>query len=253
MSDVFRLDGKRAVVTGGSRGIGRGVALSLARQGADVLLVARDAGRMQEVEREIEQLGRRARSVQVDVRDHAAIDALMADAVEQFGGMDIFVSNAGVTSMTRLLDTPQEQVDRIIDTNLKGSIQFLQAAGRRMIQQGRGGAIVIVTSINALWPLPSQAVYSSTKAALEALMRCMASDLAKHGIRVNSVAPGAIRTDMNPHFTPEVEARVEKMIALRRVGTAEEIGDVVAFLASEAARYVTGSTIVADGGFLLRQ
>lgn len=253
MSDVFRLDGKKAVVTGGSRGIGRGIALSLARQGADVLLVARDQAQMEQVEREVRALGRQARSARVDVRDAAAIDALMEKEVEAFGGIDIFISNAGVTSMTRLLDTPQDQVDRIIDTNLKGSIHFLQAAAGRMVKQGRGGAIVIITSINALWPLPSQAVYSSTKAALEALMHCMASDLAKHGIRVNSVAPGAIRTDMNAHFTPEVEARVEKMIALRRIGTAEEIGDVVAFLASEAARYVTETTLVADGGYLLRQ
>ena len=251
-NDMYRLDGKKALVTGASRGIGRGVALSLARQGADVLLVARDQAMLDQVAREIEQLGRKAKCACVDVQEEEQIDALFSGPLADFGGVDIFVNNAGVTSMTPLLDTPQEQVDRIIDTNLKGSTRFLQAAARQMIQQNRGGNIVIITSINALWPLPNQAVYSSTKAALEALMRCMASDMAKHGIRVNSVAPGAIRTDMNAHFTPEVEARVEKMIALRRIGTSEEIGDVVAFLASDAARYITGATIVADGGFLLR-
>jgi NAD(P)-dependent dehydrogenase (short-subunit alcohol dehydrogenase family) len=121
-----------------------------------------------------------------------------------------------------------------------------------MIKQGRGGSIVIVTSINAIAPLPGQAFYSCTKAALEALMRCLAADLAKEGIRVNSVAPGAIATDMNNHFTPEVVERLAAKIPAGRVGEPADIGDVVAFLSSDEARYITGSTIVADGGYLLR-
>jgi L-rhamnose 1-dehydrogenase len=197
-------------------------------------------------------MGRKGASAVVDVRDEGGIDAFVAGAVEAFGGVDIFVNNAAVTFMEHLLNTPAEQVDRVIDTNLKGSIRFLQRVGRRMVEQGRGGSIVIVTSVNAVWPLPSQAVYTSTKAALEALMTCLASDLAKHGIRVNSVAPGAIYTDMNAHFTPEVEARLKKRIPLGRIGEPEDIGDIVAFLASHAARYITGATVVADGGFRLR-
>jgi len=246
------LEGKIAVVTGASKGIGKGVALTLAGQGADVILAARNQSQLDEVASEIEGMGRRAKAVCVDVTSKEQIDDMMQKAVPEFGGVDIFVNNAGVTVMKRITDTSHEDINRIIDTNLKGAMFFLQNAGKLMTRQGRGGSIVIVTSINAIAPLPTQAVYSSTKAALEALMRCLAADVAKDGIRVNSVAPGAIYTDMNSHFTPEVVERVLTKIPLGRVGEAGEIADVVAFLASDAARYITGSTIVADGGYLLR-
>ena len=121
-----------------------------------------------------------------------------------------------------------------------------------MLSQGRAGNIVVITSIDALWPLPSQAIYTSTKTALEASVRCLAADLAPAGIRVDSVAPGAIHTDMNKHFSPEVMERLNAMIPLGRVGEPDDVGEVVAFPFSDAARYITGSTIVVDGGFLLR-
>lgn len=246
------LEGKIAVVTGASKGIGKGVAIELARQGADVILAARSKNQLDEVAAEIEKLGRRAKAVSVDVTSKEQIDDLMLNIVPTFGGVDIFVNNAGITVMKRMLETSPEDIDSILNTNLKGAIFFIQNAARQMIKQKRGGSIVIVTSINAIAPLPSQAIYSSTKAALEALMKCLAADLAKEGIRVNSVAPGAIATDMNSHFTPEVVERVKTKIPLERVGEPDEIADVVAFLSSDAARYITGSTVVADGGFLLR-
>lgn len=247
------LQGKIAVVTGASKGIGRSIALELARQGADVVLAARNKSKLDEVALEIEKIGRRVKAVSVDVTSKEQIDGLMQNVVPQFGGVDIFVNNAGVTVMKRFVDTLPEDVDRIFDTNLRGAIFFLQNAARQMISQKRGGSIIIVTSINALAPLPSQAFYSSTKAALEALMRCLAADLARDGIRVNSVAPGAIATDMNSHFNDEVIGRLLPKIPLGRVGKPDDIAEVAAFLASEAARYITGSTIVADGGYLLRQ
>lgn len=247
------LQGKIAVVTGASKGIGRSIALELARQGADVVLAARNKSQLDEVALEIEKIGRRVKAVSVDVTSKEQIDGLMQNVVPQFGGVDIFVNNAGVTVMKRFVDTLPEDVDRIFDTNLRGAIFFLQNAARQMISQKRGGSIIIVTSINALAPLPSQAFYSSTKAALEALMRCLAADLARDGIRVNSVAPGAIATDMNSHFNDEVIGRLLPKIPLGRVGKPDDIAEVAAFLASEAARYITGSTIVADGGYLLRQ
>lgn len=248
----YDLKGKIAVVTGASKGIGRGVALALARQGADVVLAARNKSQLDEVAAEIEKMGRRTKAVCVDVTSKDQIDDMMQNIVPAFGGVDIFVNNAGITVMKRIIDTLPEDIDSMLNTNLKGAIYFLQNAAKQMIEQGRGGSIVIITSINAVAPLPNQAFYSSTKAALEALMRCLAADLAKECIRVNSVAPGAIATDMNSHFTPEVIERVSAKIPLGRVGESDEIGDVVAFLASDAARYVTGSTIIADGGFLLR-
>ncbi len=252
-SNLGALQGKIAVVTGASKGIGKGIALELAGQGADIVLAARNKNQLDEVALEIEKMGRRVKTVSVDVTSKEQIDDLMQKIVPQFGGVDIFVNNAGVTVMKRFIDTLPEDIDRIFNTNLRGAIYFLQNAAKQMIIQKRGGSIIVVTSINAIAPLPSQAFYSSTKAALEALMRCLAVDLAKEGIRVNSVAPGAIATDMNSHFNAEVIERLLPKIPLGRVGESDDIAEVVAFLASEAARYITGSTIVADGGFLLRQ
>lgn len=252
MSEKYNLEGKIAVVTGASKGIGRGIAIALARQGADVVLAARNKSQLDEAAYEIEKIGRRAKAVCVDVTSKEQIDNMMQNIVAAFGGVDIFVNNAGITVMKRILDTLPEDIDSIFNTNLRGAIYFLQDAARQMIKQGKGGSIIIVTSINAIAPLPSQAFYSSTKAALEALMRCLASDLAKEGIRVNSVAPGAIATDMNNHFTPEAVERVSSKIPIGRIGEPAEIADVVTFLASDAARYITGTTIIADGGYLMR-
>ncbi|MGE5551351.1 MAG: SDR family NAD(P)-dependent oxidoreductase [Bacteroidota bacterium] len=246
------LAGKIALVTGGSKGIGRAVALALAGRGADVIVAARHNDALQRVAGEIETLGRRALAACVDVASREEVEALMTKVVPAFGGVDVFVNNAGITVFKHLLETTPEEAERILNTNLKGAINCITGAAGQMLRQGRGGSIVIMTSINALWPLPGQAFYSATKAALEALVRCLASDLASAGIRVNSVAPGAIDTDMNNHFTPEVVQRLSSRIPLGRVGVSEDIGEVVAFLASDAARYVTGTTMVVDGGYLLR-
>lgn len=248
----YDLHGKIALVTGASKGIGRETALALARQGADVILAARNREQLERLAEEIGKIGRRVKAVSVDVTSKEQIDLFMQNTVPEFGGADIFVNNAGITVMKRIIDTLPEDIDNIFDTNLKGAVYFLQNAARLMLAQERGGSIVIVTSINAIAPLPTQAFYSATKAALEALMRCLAADLAKEGIRVNSVAPGAIATDMNSHFTPEVVERLSARIPLGRVGESAEIADTVVFLCSDAARYITGTTLVADGGFLLR-
>ena len=246
------LKGKIGVVTGGSKGIGRSIALSLARQGADLIVISRHLDEARLVAEEAEMLGVRALPVRVDVSDKHQVHDLMTSIVPEFGGVDIFVNNAGVTRRKHLLETTSEEIEEIIDINLKGAIYCLTGSARQMLLQNRGGNIVIVTSINALDPLPGQAVYSSTKAALEALVRCLAVDLASANIRVNSVAPGAISTDMNKHFTPEVLAKLESRIPLGRVGKPNDIGEVVSFLVSDSARYITGATIVVDGGFLLR-
>jgi NAD(P)-dependent dehydrogenase (short-subunit alcohol dehydrogenase family) len=251
-TNVAGLKGKIAAVTGGSKGIGRAAALALARQGADVMVISRKVEEGQKVAAEIQTLGCRSQAIGLDVKVRSKVDEVFSSIIPAFGGLDIFVNNAGITTMKRLLETSPEEIDRILDTNLKGAIHCLTNASRYMIRQGRGGNIILMTSINALWPLPSQAVYSATKAALEALMRCLASDLARSGIRVNSVAPGAIYTDMNSHFTPEVIEKLNAKIPLGRIGEPQDIGEVVSFLASDAARYITGATIVADGGYLLR-
>lgn len=249
----FGLGGKRAVVTGGSSGIGRSTAIALAKQGADVLIISRDEKEMRMVTSEIESFGAKAEYALVDVSDNAQVDKLIFSVIPSFGGVDVFVNNAGITVFESLLGTKPEEIQSVIATNLIGAIFCLQGVARLMLEQNRGGSIVIVTSVNAFRPLPSQAVYSSTKAALEALTRCLASDLASSNIRVNSVAPGAIHTPMNKHFTAAIIERLASSIPLGKVGDPEDVADVVCFLASDAARYVVGSTIVVDGGLSLRR
>jgi len=251
-SDIFRVDGKKAVVTGASRGIGRATAIALARQGAQVALVSRDAGKMDETADIIRKAGSNAVAYCLDVSDEAKVCRFFETIKESMGGLDIFVNNAAVTTLKFALDTTDEDMDRLFRINFKGAMYCLQGAANLMASQNKGGAIVIVTSVNAIVPLPMQAMYSSTKCALEGIMRCFALELAPYGIRVNSVAPGSIDTDMNSIYPREVLDMFGQSLPLGRVGTPEEIADVVCFAASNAARYMTGSTIVVDGGLLVR-
>ncbi len=248
-----RLDGKKAVVTGASRGIGRAVALTLAREGADVALLARTRADLEDAAEEIRRMGRRAVIGVADASNAEESERALGASIAELGGVDILVANAGLTVRSRVLGTLPEDIDRILDVDFKGTVRCLQSVGKRMIEQGTGGSIIIVTSINAIWAFPPQAVYSSVKAALENLSRSLAVDLAPHRIRVNTVAPGAIRTDMNPHFTPELLRGIGDAIPLGRVGEPEDVAEVVCWVASPAAGYVTGSTLVVDGGLMLRR
>lgn len=251
--NVFDLSGKKAVVTGASRGIGKEIAISLARHGADVVLVSRDMGKMLDLEEKIRKFGVGVKSCVVDVSIPEQINRFLETELQSFGGVDLFINNAAITIFKTFMQSTIEDFDKLVATNVRGAFTFVQGAARKMIEQGRGGSIVFVTSINAISALPSQAIYSATKSMLESLMKSSASELASYGIRVNSVVPGAINTDMNPHFTEESMKELGKRIPIGRVGEADDIGDVVAFLCSDAARYMSGSSIVVDGGFLLRR
>ena len=253
---MFDLSGRVALVTGGGRGIGRGVVLALARQGADVAIgcVGRpDAA--EETKALVEKLGRRCIVVQADVADPGAARRMVDDVVRAMGGLDVLVNNAGILSFEPFVDMKVETWDRVMDVNLKGQFLVAQAAAREMIRRGRGGRIVNVASIGSGGVgvgFPGIAHYTASKGGVVALTETMAVELAPHGILVNAVAPGFIETDMSAG-TRGNEAALQATLAripLRRPGRPEEVGAVVAFLASDEASYCTGGTLYVDGGWL---
>jgi L-rhamnose 1-dehydrogenase len=255
------LDGKRAIVTGGSRGIGRGISLELARQGANVAINyhrGSDAGfahdtAADEVVAEIEALGRRAIAVEGNIGDPGVSKALVKATIEAFGGVDILASNAGICPFHSFLDMPPELLQQVVDVNLNGAFYITQAAANQMKDQGRGGAIVATSSISALLGGAMQTHYTPTKAGVHSLMQSAAIALGPFGIRCNSVMPGAIATDINKDdwSDPEKRAYLDKRIPLGRFGTPQDVARVVAFLASDMAAYVTGASLLVDGGLLV--
>jgi len=251
MDKQFLLEGKKAAVTGASKGIGAAAAIALARAGADLLLISRDERKLSYIDAEIRKMGRASRFVLMDVSDPAQT-ARFEEYIRDFGGIDIYVNNAAFTISKTAMETSLEEAKALFDTNFFGALELTKAAARHMLAEGKKGVITFVTSINALGALPNQAIYSCTKTALESLMNSLAAELSPRGIRVNSVAPGAIQTDMNSGWTAADIESLGKKISLGRVGLAEDIADIVVFLCSDTARYMTGSTVVADGGYLLR-
>jgi NAD(P)-dependent dehydrogenase (short-subunit alcohol dehydrogenase family) len=246
-TDLFRLDGKVAIVTGASSGLGAAAALELARAGADLALGARRAEGLAETARAVEALGRRAVVVPTDVTDAAACEALAAAAHEELGRVDILLNNAGLaTAIPALKETPEE-FGRVVDVNLTGGFQMATAAARHM---EHGGSIVNVSSALALTTagLP-QAAYSASKAALLGLTRDLAQQWgARRGIRVNAICPGYFPSEMTEQFPPGYLDAMYERVLLRRAGKPEEFAATVVFLAGPGAAYITGATIVVDGG-----
>lgn len=247
------LSGKRAVVTGASQGIGKGIAVSLAKFGAQVAVLGRNKAYLERTKEEIEAFGGVCETAAVDVSSKKEVDEFFDRYLEEQGRLDIFVSNAGYTEMKSALDTTEREIDGLFGTNYKGALFCLQRAAKQMKQQ-RSGNIVIVTSVNAMNPLPSQGVYTTTKCALEGLMRCIAADLCKYHIRVNTLAPGAVNTNMNHdmYVDKEVRKKFDQLVPIGHVADIDEMGDVCACMVSDAFRYMTGSTVLVDGGLKLR-
>ena len=245
------LEGKAAIVTGagrGGRGIGRGIALALAQAGADVLITARsnmaDAEAVAEAVRET---GRQAVAQACDVADAASVEAMLARAVEEFGRVDILVNNAGTTRDGLLLRMNEDDWDAVLDSNLKGTFLCTRAAAKIMIKQRRG-RIVNITSIMGQIGNPGQANYSASKAGIIGFTRTVARELGARNITVNAVAPGFIDTQMTDGIKDDVRAGILTKVPLGRLGTPEDVGGVVTFLASDAASYITGQVITVDGG-----
>lgn len=256
----FDLTDKVALVTGASRGIGRGVAVGLARAGADVAVnyhqpATAEFGRDNEsdakaVVEEIVALGRRAVAIVADVSDETQVASMVTNAVEELGGIDIVVNNAGICPFHDFLTMPTELLDRVFDTNLRGTYVVSQAAARVMVEQGRGGRIIAISSISALVGGAQQTHYTPTKAGMHSLMQSLAIALGPHGITCNSLLPGAILTDINAAdlADPVKRQAFDDRVPVGRLGEPIDLAGPAVFLASSAASYVTGASLLVDGG-----
>ncbi len=247
------LEGRVALITGANRGIGEGCALELARRGADIAVNYRSHGEEAEaVAEEIRRLGRRAIVLQGDVSDRQKDEEMVRATVSELGSLDILVANAAASVRKPFVDLTEEDLRFTIDVCLWGVIHCCQFAARQMVAQGRGGNIVVVSSVHAILPIKNSLPYNTAKAGINHMARTMASELVGEGIRVNILEPGWIDTPGERTFSSEDEIKeAGQRLPMSRLGTIEEIGKGVAFLASDDASYVTGSTLRVDGGFVL--
>ncbi len=242
------LKGKTALVTGGSRGIGRACVMALADQGAAVVFTfLRNEKAAEEVTAAARETGAQVVSKKCDSRDASAVTQVVDDMVSQFGQLDILVLNAGTTSDQYLMLMTEEEFTKVIDTNLTGAFRFARAACRPMMTQ-KTGAIVTISSIASTFGVAGQANYCASKGGLVSLTRALAAELAPKGIRVNAVLPGFIETEMTAKMPRQTKMANKEKILLKRFGKAEEVAATVAFLVSDAASYIIGQAVVVDGG-----
>ncbi|MCD8022487.1 MAG: 3-oxoacyl-[acyl-carrier-protein] reductase [Lachnospiraceae bacterium] len=242
------LEGKIALVTGASRGIGRAVAVTLAGYGADVAVnYCGSETKAQEVADEICALGRKAMIVQADVSSQADCERMFKEVTEQLGAPDILVNNAGITRDNLTLRMSAEDFDKVIETNLKGTFYCMKLASKQMLRK-RSGRIISLSSIEGLHGNAGQVNYSAAKAGVVGMTKSLAKELASRGITVNAVAPGYVDTDMTAVLTDAQKEAILTQIPLGRIGSPQDIAEAVAFLASDKAGYITGQVISVDGG-----
>ena len=250
--DQFKLDGRTAIVTGASRGLGQGIAVGLAEAGADVALVHRSDG--SQTQERIEALGRRCVTIRTDLADRSSVAAIVAETVEKLGGIDILVNNAGIIRRAPLMEFTEKDWDDVMEVNLRSVFLLSQAAARVMIGQGRGGKIVNLASMLSFQGGILVPSYTASKSAVLGLTRLLANELAPHGINVNAIAPGYMETD---NTRPLREDPVRSKAILDRIpagrwGSPDDLQGVAVFLASAASQYMHGYTIAVDGGWLAR-
>lgn len=247
------LQNKVAIVTGGNSGIGQAIVLELARQGAAVVIdyvVHPEA--TEALEREVGKLGARSVGVEADISKVADLQKLVDTAVSKFGRLDIMVNNAGIETRTSVLDTTEDQYERVLKVNLKSAFFGTQIAAKQMIKQGGGGRIINITSVHEDWPMPGNTPYCLSKGGMRMLTRTAGVELAPHGILVVGVGPGAVATPINlgTMDDPAKLKRLNAAIPLGRMARPEEIASVVGFLAGNGASYLTATTIFTDGGLM---
>jgi glucose 1-dehydrogenase len=247
------LKDKVAIVTGGNSGIGMAIVMELARQGASLVIdyVAHPEA-AEALEQQLRGLGDRVIGVMADVSKVDQLQNLIDAAVKEFGRVDIMVNNAGVETRTSVLDTTEQQYEKVLDINLKSAFFGTQLAARQMIKQGGGGRIINITSVHEDWPMPGNTAYCLSKGGMRMLTRTAGLELAPHNILVVGVGPGAVATPINTATMndPALLKKLDDAIPLGRMAKPEEIASVVAFLASDAASYITATTIFADGGIM---
>jgi glucose 1-dehydrogenase len=249
----MKLAGRIALVTGAAQGIGLACAAAFAREGASVVIADVNVTAGEAALRQLRASGAEAAFVSCDVSRKADVERAIAATLSEFGGIDIAVANAGIVHAAEFLDLEEADFDRVLAVNLKGVFLVGQAAARQMVKQGRGGAIINMSSVNAVLAIPNQVPYVVSKGAVNQLTKVMALALASHGIRVNAIGPGTILTDLAKTAVlgnREAERRILSRTPMGRMGAPEEIGNVAAFLASDDASYLTGQTIYPDGGRL---
>lgn len=247
--EAFRLDGRVAIVTGASRGLGRSIALALAEAGADVAVAARSEKELAETASAIEGRGRRAVAVRTDVTVYAQVETLMERTVATLGRLDIVVNNSGIAAVMPLADMPPEDFRRSLEVNLVGVFNGCRAAAARLIAQ-KSGKIVNLASMLGAAGLAGYTAYSASKGGVIALTRALAVEWARHNIQVNAMAPGWFVTDMNSQAfdDPRIRERLLRDVPARRTGKLEEVGPLAVYLASSASDYMTGQTVFLDGG-----
>ena len=246
----MRLIGKVALITGGARGIGQAIAMTFAKEGADIVVADVNLEIAQKTAAEIEALGRKAMALEMDVTSYEKVEEGVNKILDKMGKVDILVNNAGITKDNLLLRMSLADWDTVINVNLKGTFNCIKAVTRPMIKQ-RSGKIISIASIIGLMGNPGQANYAASKAGIIALTKTVAKELASRNINANAVAPGFIQTEMTAKLPEDIKKKMMEAIPLAKLGTPQDVANVCLFLASEESSYITGQTITVDGGMVM--
>ncbi|MCX5695073.1 MAG: 3-oxoacyl-[acyl-carrier-protein] reductase [Candidatus Omnitrophica bacterium] len=246
----MKLEGKVAFITGGARGIGQAIAMTFAREGADIVVADVNLEVAQKTASEIEALGRKALALEMDVTDYAKVEDGVNKILDKFGKVDILVNNAGITKDNLILRMSQAEWDAVINVNLKGTFNCIKAVSRPMVKQ-RSGKIISIASIIGLMGNAGQANYAASKAGIIALTKTIAKELASRNVNANAVAPGFIQTEMTAKLPEAVKAKMLEAIPLAKLGTPQDVANVCLFLASADSNYITGQVITVDGGMVM--